>query len=84
MYPNSILEIFAWMMDHRPQRKWDASAYLPNQDGKQFSHKSGVLVWFDHVQLVVPVGLSYHVLFDLCLVLGPVTVFLLGQITSDK
>lgn len=28
MYPNSILDIFAWMMDHRPQRKCDANAYL--------------------------------------------------------
>lgn len=28
MYPNSILDILAWMMDQSPQRKWDASAYL--------------------------------------------------------
>lgn len=28
IYPNSILDIFAWMMDHRPQKKCDASANL--------------------------------------------------------
>lgn len=28
MYPNSILDIFAWMMDHRPHRKCDANANL--------------------------------------------------------
>lgn len=28
MYPNSILDSFAWMMDHSPQRKCDANAYL--------------------------------------------------------
>jgi len=28
MYPNSILEILAWIMDHRPQWKWDARANL--------------------------------------------------------
>ncbi len=28
MYPNSILDSLAWMMDHSPQKKWDAKAYL--------------------------------------------------------
>lgn len=28
IYPNSILDIFAWMMDHRPHKKCDASANL--------------------------------------------------------
>lgn len=37
MYPNSILEILAWMMDHSPQRKWDANAYL------HMKNKSGPL-----------------------------------------
>lgn len=28
MYPNSILESLAWIMDHRPQKKWEARANL--------------------------------------------------------
>lgn len=28
MYPNSIVEILAWIMDHRPQKKWEARANL--------------------------------------------------------
>ena len=28
MYPNSMVEILAWMMDHKPQKKWDAKENL--------------------------------------------------------
>lgn len=42
MYPNSILDILAWMMDHSPQRKWDAKAYL-----QMAKNNSQGLCWAD-------------------------------------
>lgn len=35
-YPNLMVDSWAWMMDHKPQKKWDASENLQHKDTKCF------------------------------------------------
>lgn len=65
MYPNSILDILAWMMDHRPQRKCEANAYL--QINQSINTKNSYTLT-NYKNSVLPVSFNYHVLFNLCLV----------------
>lgn len=82
MYPNSILDILAWIMDHSPQRKWDANAYLQKWQitVKASGDASSIMLNKS------PVGLNDHVLFYPRLVHVPTARLssLLCQISSDK
>lgn len=83
IYPNSILDIFAWMMDHRPQRKCDASAYLQIET-IAFNNGPVASIYSWVTWSLSPVGLNNQLLFNAALLCRTVTQVLLCQISSDE